>query len=111
MNAADRSVIVTRHALDRAVERFGNGASNGSIVDDVLAAVRAGRVSCRVPRLIAGHGPRRKAKFGARFVWTEDEHRLYVIHPCRRDEAWKVLTAISPLAFPREAPCPMTQAA
>ena len=104
-------MIVTRHALDRAVERFGDSASNGSIVDDVLAAVRAGRVSCRVPRLIAGHGPRRKAKYGARFVWTEDEHRLYVIHPCERDAAWKVLTAISPLAFPREAPCPMTQAA
>ena len=77
----------------------------------MLAAVLAGRVSCRVPRLIAGHGPRRKAKYGARFVWTEDEHRLYVIHPCERDAAWKVLTAISPLAFPREAPCPMTQAA
>lgn len=111
MNGADRLVVVSQHALDRARERFGSTVEWRDIHADVVKALHAGRISCRVPRSVAGSMKRRRAQHSARYVWTEGERRLYVIVPYRRGEAWKVLTAIAPLGVPREALCPMTTAA
>jgi hypothetical protein len=111
VTGAERSVVVSRHALERAQERFGPSVEWRDIHADVVKALHAGRISCRVPRFAAGSLKRRRAHHSARYVWTESERRLYVLVPYRRDAAWKVLTSIAPLGVPREALCPTTQAA
>jgi hypothetical protein len=111
VNGADRSVVVSRHALDRARLRFGSRVEWQEIHADVVAALHASRISCRVPRFVAGTRSRWKAHKGARFVWTEDETRLYVIRPYQRDTHWKVITSLRPFAIELEELCSMPTAA
>jgi hypothetical protein len=68
-------VIVKRHARERARERF-PGFKAARIVDEVHAALAAGRVSAVKPLgLIGGDFP-----YGF-YAWTEDGDRIYGILP------------------------------
>jgi hypothetical protein len=111
MNGAERSVVVSLHAIIRARQRFGAQVTWEEIHADVVAALHAGRVSCSVPRFVAGTRRRWKAHRGSRFVWTEDEQRLYVIRPYRRETVWKVLTSLKPFAIELEELCSIPAAA
>lgn len=88
-------VSVTRHAYDQACARFpeefrelAHSATCEKIRAEVVAAVEAGRMAKTLPRFAirAGTHERRigkRQKGGhsrARYVWTEDERRVYVIH-------------------------------
>jgi hypothetical protein len=68
-------VIVKRHARERARERF-PGFKAARIVDEVHAALAAGRVSAKKPGgLIGGDFP-----YGL-YAWTEDGDRIYgIVH-------------------------------
>jgi hypothetical protein len=69
------NVIVMRHARERARERF-PGFKAARIVDEVHAALAAGRVSARKPPgMIAGRGD---FPYGL-YAWTEDGDRIYGI--------------------------------
>ena len=66
-------MIVKRHARERARERFA-GFKAARIVDEVHAALAAGRVSAVKPvGLIGGDFP-----YGL-YAWTEDGDRIYGI--------------------------------
>jgi hypothetical protein len=68
-------VVVTWHARERARKRF-PGFKTARIVDEVHAALAAGRVSALKPLgLIGGNFP-----YGL-YVWTEDGDRIYgIVH-------------------------------
>jgi hypothetical protein len=67
------NVKVTWHARERARERF-PGFKAARIVDEVHAALAAGRVSARKPPgMIRGDFP-----YGL-YAWTEDGDRIYAI--------------------------------
>ena len=67
------NVIVMRHARERARDRF-PGFKAARIVDEVHAAMVAGRVSAvKPPGLIGGDFP-----YGL-YAWTEDGERVYGI--------------------------------
>jgi len=68
-------VIVMRHARERARERF-PGFKAARIVDEVHAALVAGRVSAtKPPGMIEGRGD---FPYGL-YAWTEDGDRIYGI--------------------------------
>jgi hypothetical protein len=69
------NVIVTRHARERARERF-PGFKAARIADEVHAALVAGRVSAtKPPGMIPGRGD---FPYGL-YAWTEDGDRIYGI--------------------------------
>jgi hypothetical protein len=67
-------VVVTEHARRQARARF-DGYKAARIVDEVHAALLAGRVSARKPHRGTGD------ETGALYAWTEDGKRIFVLKP------------------------------
>lgn len=102
---ADAPIYVTAHALRRFNQRTTNTNDAYQVVHgDVRYALRAGRVSTRLPawcRNPRATGARPKPSGGegiARYVWTEAEDRAYVLswrRPARHEgRAWVVVTML-----------------
>lgn len=98
-------VKVSLHALERLEERWPetNGATRSDlhqlILTEVGDAIREQRMATKVPRWAwNGHDYRGKAKHSpsARFIWNEDETRVYLID--RRRTEVTVVTTIRPPA-------------
>lgn len=102
--SSETRVRVTRHALDRARERYHDLAFlslaglRSRIVLEVACAARAGRSAKTVPRCAADR-TRPKAHLGRRFVWTEDGGHVYAVKQ-RGDGTIYVVTALATAAVP-----------
>jgi hypothetical protein len=72
----DLRVVVTRHALNRALERF-HGLERGAMADEVASALAAGRARRRRPRWL--RSSRIPVRSDTRFVWPPGRGRCYVV--------------------------------
>lgn len=96
-----RRVIVTKHALHRARNRYNLPHLTPTFIrDDVEQAVAAGREGLRPPREISEYGGGLRARREKiRYAWTEDLARCYTVKRIRderngHEPALIVLTAI-----------------
>jgi hypothetical protein len=71
-------IVISSHAVETAEERA--GLTPADVREEVIEAVRAGRVSARRPAFLE---PGRPASRGRVFIWTERGQRAYLVHPKR----------------------------
>jgi hypothetical protein len=98
-------ISVTQHAIDQALNRFPNIRMERQslirmICHEVGRAWEEGRRAKTQPRWLCSD--RRKAQAGARYVWTEDHKRAYVVRPARNGERLVVITTLRPPNLGRE---------
>ncbi len=98
-----KRVWLTDNVRERAVESCNTSARY--VVDEVAAAVVAGRVACRQPRTVrhrVGRRPRAHRSWGrARFAWTAQLDLIFVVKRVRQpsgESGWLVLTLFRPLS-------------
>ena len=93
-------VIVSRHALERARDRYRDPAiTKQSIAHDIREALTAGRYAKHHPGNHSDHLPH-----GATFAWTGAGHRVYIFARQRHRETGKpcVVVRTAVLAGPRQ---------
>jgi hypothetical protein len=93
-------VWLSVHALERVAERVDVVDVGEVIVAEVADAIVAGRVACRKPRLLVPRGRRPRAlSASARFCWTADMERVFVVKRVRSPRGERgviVLTVLTP---------------
>lgn len=99
----DRPIVPTHHAIEQAIERwedFGTDyrTAHDKIRNEVAQGIADGCVSRKRPRWARADYLKRwtaKTKGQARFVWTLDRGRVYVIH--RYPKKIVVVTTLPPV--------------
>jgi hypothetical protein len=89
-------VIVSRHALERARDRYRDAAlTKQSIAHDVREAIAQGRYSKHHPGNRSDH-----LLNGATFAWTAAGHRVYIVARRRHRETEKPCVVVRTAVLP-----------